>query len=126
MDRAWFLLKDPHWTLLWWNISEQTRARLFGSFAISNRAYLLRVHDVTDILFDGNNSHFFLEIEAAETSDHWYIRLPEAGRVYCAETGFRDDQGRFVSAARSNALWMPPDAPDMSHREPNWSCIDLG
>jgi len=126
MGRAYFLLKDPHWAFLWWSISEDIRKRLFGSLSLSRPGLSLRFHDITDILFDGGNSHSFLEVAASETSDHWYIRLPVAGRVYCAEVGFHDQLGRYLPAVRSNALWLPPEAPQIARPEPLWSRLDLG
>lgn len=125
MDRAYFLLKDTHWTFLWWTLSSETQTRLFTSSSISSRAYWLRIHDVTDIIFDGANSHYSFDVETFESSDHWYIHLPYAGRVYCAEAGYLSDARQFIPGVRSNPLWMPCDKPFPGDSDPRWSRIEL-
>lgn len=109
---AVFLVKDPHWTFVWWELSEATRQSVSEELGReANGAQLcLRIHDVTDIIFDGHNSHFSFDVEVVGPTDHWYLHVPVAGRDYCAEVGFKAD-GRFVVAARSNTVRLPKDGP---------------
>jgi uncharacterized protein len=125
-DRIYFLLKDPHWAFIWWQVDWPTAARraLAPDVLPGPRCAALRVHDVTDIIFDGENSHSYVEIaEQIETTDHWYFNIRAAGRNYCAEVGIKEEQ-RWFTIARSNTLFVPPDRPSAS-RVQNWSTIEI-
>lgn len=92
------LAKDPHWMFSWWDLESQTPV-------------LLRVHDVTDVIFDGTNSHFSFDIDVgASARGSWYIRVPHAGRVYLIEAG-ASDHGTFRPLARSNPAFFPSEGP---------------
>ena len=88
-DRMYFLVKDPHWTFLWWEFSPATVERLMSEagHAVANGRFTLRIHDVTHVIFDGFNSHWFFDVAVRGYTDHWYLRVPQSGRVYCAEAG---------------------------------------
>lgn len=107
-----FLVKDPHWTFLWWELSEarlqDVSERLGGP--VIEAQFCLRIHDVTDIIFDGHNSHSSFDVEVVGATDHWYLHVPVAGRNYCAELGLKSGE-QFVVAARSNTAWLPQDGP---------------
>jgi hypothetical protein len=103
--RAYFLVKDPHWTFVWWGLP----AALLAALGPEEPLWL-RVHDVTDIVFDGTNSHHHFDIRVGRLTDHWYLRLDVPNRVYCAEIGHKVG-GVFVPLVRSNAAVLPPDAP---------------
>jgi uncharacterized protein len=103
--RAYFLVKDPHWTLVWWHLP----ATALRILAPSEPLYL-RVHDVTDISFDGRNSHSYFDLDVGRATDHWYLYLAVANRVYCAEVGRKTENG-FLSLVRSNAAFLPADGP---------------
>ena len=125
-DRLYFLGKDPHWAFVWWEIVPQTlekaRASLGGE---AGRArFVLRVHDVTDIVFNGENAHSTYVIEVTGETDHWYLHIPVANRNYCVEAGLEVD-GRFSRILLSNILSLPPDRPsDLAQEE--WSTIEIG
>jgi hypothetical protein len=126
-DRVYFLLKDPHWTFLWWELSPETVRRVveeeMGGDA-SQAQLWLRIHDVTDILFNGENSHSYFDVEVRGVTDHWYLHLAAAGRVYCAEVGFKTAGQRFHPAARSKPVFLPREGPS-DCRDERWSDISL-
>ena len=107
-----FLVKDPHWTFVWWELSESMLQTVEGELGrkASEAQLCLRVHDVTDIIFDGHNSHSSFDVDVVGPTDHWYLPIPAAGRNYCIELGFKCGE-RFVAAARSNTAWLPKDGP---------------
>src|SRR5256885_16689906 len=107
-DRIYFLLKDPYWSFIWWQVNwsgaiAQIVAR-GGRGAADAGPPVIRVHDVTDIIFDGHHSHGYVEIEQIWQTDHWYFQLPGSGRNYCAEIGIR--RGDLFVVARSNTLFV--------------------
>ena len=103
--RAYFLVKDPHWTFLWWSLPTDAAESLDPYEPL-----YVRVHDVTDILFDGRNSHWCFDFPVGRETDHWYLCLPVSNRGYCAEIGLKT-QDVFIPLVRSNAVFLPPDAP---------------
>jgi hypothetical protein len=131
-DRIYFLLKDPHWAFTWWNDKRQLWRRVGDRHY---RLYHLRIHDITDIDFDGSNSNSYFDIPLrsecgageliSNNTDHWYVALPEPNRTYCAELCLsrRNTSERMV-IARSNPLFVPRDCSSGSAEE-NWSRIEI-
>src|SRR5215211_6436706 len=101
-DRIYFVLKDPHWSFIWWQVN--------WAQISSPGARVIRVHDVTDIIFDGHNSHHYVELNNIDATDHWYFQLPLPARNYCAEIGIKTDTD-FSAVVRSNTLFVPRAEP---------------
>lgn len=126
-NRIYFLLKDPRWSFIWWRVNwldalHSLMARSGRTCPSSSPA--LRIHDVTDIIFDGQNSHSYIEIkDGIGNTDHWYFNLQASGRNYCAEVGFTGGPGWFL-IARSNTLFVPRAGPSTSHDE-SWSTSEM-
>jgi len=75
---------------------------------------MLRIHDITHIIFQGNNSHSYFDVEITGKTDHWYLNIPVCNRNYCAEIGIKTGQGGFLPLARSNPIYVPRDCPSDS------------
>src|SRR2546426_11242545 len=119
-DRIYFLLKDPRWSFIWWHVNWMDAEH--GHLDPGSPA--IRIHDVTDIIFDGKNSHSYVEIEEGiGYMDHWYFNLPNSGRNYCAEVGIKRERDWFL-ISRSNTLFVPRGGPSASHEE-SWSTIEM-
>lgn len=118
-DRVHFLVKDPRWAFVGWELTAATRNRLGGEPVRP----VLQVHDVTDILFDGTNAHHTFQIEITGSTDHWYLELPVPGRVYLVDLGLVDAAGSFTLLARSRPEATPRVAP--APGEECWSTIRL-
>ena len=125
MDRIRLLAKDPHWTFVWWELSEAVLDRIApGATDPAAAQFCLRVHDITDIIFDGRNSHSHFDVALLPGADRWYLRIPVCNRVYCVEIGVMLPGGKFVATARSNPLYLPRDGPAECNDE-RWSTITL-
>lgn len=118
-DRLYLLVKDPRWAFAGWELTAATRERL----AREPGRLILRVHDVTDILFDGGNSHHSFAVEVSGPTDHWYLDLPLPGRVYLAELGFAMAGGGFELLSRSRPAATPRTAPEAG--EERWTTIEV-
>lgn len=105
MDRLVAIPKDPEWTHLYWEISEQTRRNLSES---SSDGFRLRGFDTTGILFDGGNAPVALDLEIAPYARSWYVRLPYQGRVYTFEYGVVSHDGSWQPIARSRPVGFEP------------------
>jgi hypothetical protein len=124
-NRIYFLVKDPHWTFIWWGITQETMNKMKSVVREERmRTFTLRIHDITDICFDGRNSHHYFDIEAKGYTDHYYLEIWKSNRTYCAEIGFKGDGKVFYPIARSNSLHIPRDCPSDSHDE-GWAGIDF-
>ncbi len=108
-NRIVLMARDCYWIFAYWEIQQHSvdEAQSFLGDAWDSACWVLRVHDVTDIIFDGANSHGFFDIEMAAETDNWYIEVSEDDRSYVAEIGVRAADGRFFALARSNAVETP-------------------
>ena len=70
------LVRDPYWVYTYWEIQNSVidglRADLKDRFNSAKK--VLRVYDVTDIIFNGKNAHSFFDIELTGEAANWYIR----------------------------------------------------
>ncbi len=124
-DRIYFLLKDPHWTFIWWGITPETMNKMKAEIGEEKiKKFTLRIYDITDIYFDGKNSHHYFDIEAKGYTDHYYLEIWESNRTYCTEIGFKGEGNKFYPVARSNPLHLPRDHPSNSNYE-CWASIDI-
>lgn len=110
-SRIYFLVKDAHWTFIWWVITQCDieRALMNGPGKFNNLQFTLRVHDVTDILFNGYNSHRFIDIDVTGLTDHWYFNISENGRNYLVEAGFKKHDNSIIPIIHSNTIFLPTD-----------------
>jgi hypothetical protein len=70
---------------------------------------VLRVYDVSAILWDGTNHHTYFDVEIHDLASGWYLELGKPGASFVAEVGLRTQDGRFLAILRSNLVTMPRD-----------------
>jgi len=102
------MIRDPQWCYTYWEIN-QDKIDEIKRFAGSNMTMLLRIYDITDIIFNGFNAHSSFDIEIKESHDNWYIQLPEKGRNYCIDIAASGSSDDFILIARSNPFMTPLD-----------------
>jgi hypothetical protein len=103
------LPRDPVWMFTYWEISQNTKehfAKTYGDNLIPS-FLILRVYDVTNIVFDGNNDNRHFDIRISQKADNWYINVGEFNRVWLVEVGYILKDGTFVAISRSNAVRLP-------------------
>lgn len=105
MDRLILLVRDPQWLYIYWDLSEETRKKAQSNLVNP----VLRVYDVSEIIFDGNNAHCYWDIFIHTFTDNWYIPVPNSGRSYLVELGYYGENNCFISLLRSNSILTPPD-----------------
>ncbi|MCB4791374.1 MAG: DUF4912 domain-containing protein [Elusimicrobia bacterium] len=104
------LPRDPVWFYAYWEISSATVNQLRDKLTnekYNSSSWILRVYDVTDLIFDGTNSRRFFDIAINNDSDNWYVNVRDVNRSWCVDLGLFTQQGEFIFVARSNALLMP-------------------
>jgi len=106
-------VRDPWWLYTYWEVVhgtwEKLKAELKEFFYSSKK--VLRVYDVTNIDFKGNNAHRFFDIEVGIDSVNWYINTGGPGRSWCVDLGLRLPDNRFITIVRSNIVNTPLDGP---------------
>lgn len=112
-DRIIIQVRDPWWIHAYWEIIGSTLDRLKkeigGAFFSARR--ILRVYDVSDIIFNGKNAHRFFDIDVGPDASSWYIDTTEPGRSWCVDIGLLLSDGRFIMIARSNVVHTPLAGP---------------
>jgi hypothetical protein len=107
-DRVTAMAVDPERLFVYWEVTDEaiaaSRARLSGD---NSGTLVLRVHDVTGLLFDGDNAHhsFDLEIGRAERQRFHWIGRPSSSVI--VELGLRGGDGRFAAITRSGRVDFP-------------------
>ncbi|MCX5706759.1 MAG: DUF4912 domain-containing protein [Candidatus Omnitrophica bacterium] len=106
-------VRDPWWLHTYWEVGDLTMDRfkkeLKDEFYRAKR--VLRVYDVSNIIFNGQNANRFFDIEIRDFSNSWYIDTASPGRSWCVDLGLRLSNGRFITILRSNVVETPLDGP---------------
>lgn len=101
-----------------WHIREGSAKalRAYHGEAFNNTSLVVRVYDVTDILFDGFNANMFFDLEVGGLAGNYYFRVDRLARNYLAEIGLRSRNGSFHSLARSNTAYFDRDRPSGNYQ----------
>lgn len=108
-DKIVLQVRDPRWIHAYWEVNNQAYERLkseLGDKFYSARR-IIRVYDVSQIIFDGTNAHRFFDIQINEHSNNWYIDTDGPGRSWCVDLGLLLIDGRFITILRSNTVHTP-------------------
>jgi hypothetical protein len=112
-DRIVLQVRDPHWIHAYWEVRSPTYGRfkneLGDDFYKAKR--VLRVYDISQIIFNGNNAHRFFDIEINDYSNNWYIDTQGPGRSWCVDLGLQLPDGSFITIIRSNTVQTPLEGP---------------
>jgi len=106
-------VRDPRWLHAYWEVRfvtlEKLRSELKEDFCKAKR--ILRVYDVSQIIFNGKNAHRFFDIQINDPADNWYIDTDGPGRSWCVDFGLLLSDGRFITILRSNTVHTPIEGP---------------
>ena len=106
------LPRDPYWLFTYWEVSlpdiDKARQAL-GSGFNSSRS-ILRIYDVSNIIFNGSNAHASFDITLENLVKSWYISVPAPEKTWVVEIGILASSGKFTVFARSNAITTPADS----------------
>ncbi|PLR76959.1 DUF4912 domain-containing protein [Bacillus sp. V3-13] len=84
------------------NLVEQYFDQDYGDFLT-----VLRLYDITSIIFNGNNAHGYHEMMVPEDVQNWTFKGLKPNRSYCTELGVKLSGTRFFPLLRSNSVHMP-------------------
>ncbi|MBM3244160.1 MAG: DUF4912 domain-containing protein [Candidatus Omnitrophica bacterium] len=112
-DTMVLAVRDPWWLYTYWEVKGSTwdkfKSELKEEFYRAKR--VLRVYDVSSIIFNGSNANSFFDILIREDSMSWYIDIGSPGKSWCVDLGLLLSNGRFVTVLRSNVVETPLDGP---------------
>jgi hypothetical protein len=112
-DRIVLQVRDPWWIHSYWEVSAFTWEGLQRQLGerFHQAKVILRVYDVSHIIFDGCNAHRYFDLEVGEGASNWYIDVAGPGRSWCVDVGLRLGSGEFIKIARSNTVYTPLEGP---------------
>lgn len=124
-NRITLMPRDPNWLYVYWEINDQKKNELIGRYGdqIFNESHpVLRVYDITDIDFDGYNSHNYFDVYTNDYANSWYIKVDSPDRTFCVDLGRKLSDGTFILMARSNYAATPRSS--LSDKtDPEWMMI---
>ncbi len=123
-DKIVALPVNPEWIYFYWDFSNQTK-NLLEEINEKKLKSVLRVYDVTYIIFNRNNAHKSWDYELNADTRNYYINVPFADASYIAEIGYIDEKGEFIPVLRSNSVHTPPRN-FSSRTEERWLELDSG
>ncbi|MDN3512660.1 MAG: DUF4912 domain-containing protein [Candidatus Jettenia sp.] len=104
------MARDPSYLFTYWEIRKDvidTVLSTLGTLA-RNAKMVLRVYDVTNTIFNGNNANTCFDIEIPAGAQSWYIYADKPNTSFCVDIGFLTPNGTFRILARSNIIRTPP------------------
>ena len=112
-DKIILQVRDPRWLHSYWELKCQTveglKNKLGNAFYSAKK--VLRVYDVTNIIFNGFNAHRFFDIQINDFANSWYLDTAGPGRSWCVDLGLMLANGKFITILRSNVVQTPLDGP---------------
>lgn len=112
-DKIVLQSRDPWWIHAYWEVTgsafDRLRERLGEAYYSAKM--VLRVYDVSQIIFDGKNAHRFFDIEIGPDANNWYVDTQGPGRSWCVDMGLRLPNGEFITIVRSNTVHTPLEGP---------------
>lgn len=112
-DKIILQVRDPRWLHSYWELRDQTigglKSKLADDFYRAKK--VLRVYDVTNIIFNGFNANRFFDIQVNDFANSWYVDTAGPGRAWCVDLGLMLPDGRFITILRSNVVQTPLDGP---------------
>ncbi|MCX5703274.1 MAG: DUF4912 domain-containing protein [Candidatus Omnitrophica bacterium] len=112
-DKIILQVRDPWCCHTYWELKVQTLDRLRNELGeeFYHAKRILRVYDVSQITFNGNNAHRFFDIQINELANNWYIDTGSPGRSWCVDLGLLLPCGKFITMVRSNTVHTPLAGP---------------
>ena len=112
-DKIVLQVRDPWWIHTYWEVTSLTLDRLRDQLGNTffNAKRILRVYDVSHVIFNGTNAHRFFDIEIKPEANNWYIDTGGPGRSWCVDLGLLLSDNRFIMIVRSNTVSTPLEGP---------------
>lgn len=119
-SRLYLLVIDYSTIFAYWEIDSYRRNILCQHFQQDwlSLPLFLRLHDVTDLIFDGHNARTIYQTKIGSTTDNWYIHGIQADRRFLADIVTTTFPGKPFSVLRSNVVATPAEHGDQHALRP--------
>lgn len=120
------LVRDPYWIHTYWEITEERlrEAEHFFGNDWNQTKTILRVHDITGVTFNGENSRSYFDIDVTGGAESWYINVNSPNTAFAVEIARIAPNGKIFILARSNYVTTPRDGmSDILDEE--WMSLDF-
>ncbi|MEO1132983.1 MAG: DUF4912 domain-containing protein [Cyanobacteria bacterium J06639_1] len=107
-SRIVMLPRDPQWAFIYWDVPNDRKEDMRRQ---GGQQLALRVFDVTDRDFNTQGYNSLQEYPIDELARDWYLPINVSDRSYIVEIGYRCNDGRWLVAAQSAAVRVPPTYP---------------
>lgn len=110
VNRIVLMVRDTEWLFAYWEIGEEKRELIIkeiGSEEWGKSKLLLRLYDVTDIIFDGFNAHVYYDTQVNEYAANWYLGCPLPDKNYIVDLLLETEDKKYFVVARSNTIKVP-------------------
>jgi len=121
-DKLVLLPVNPNWIYAYWDFSRKTRESVQKK--AGNVRFVIRLHDVTYVIFNGFNAHRSFEADVDLDWGNYYFQVPNSNADYLCQLGYIEN-GRFVPLLASNVVRTPPISPS-DKKEEIWIKISKG
>jgi hypothetical protein len=107
------MVRDPYWIYLYWDLDAGMYSEVQKRFQYQGERLrvIIRMHDVTNVNFDGTNSQSQVDVDVDLQARCWFLYIGEPNRSYLFDLGLIDSDGNFFLIARSNIIKVPNDGP---------------
>jgi uncharacterized protein len=92
---------------LFWNASKLPMSviQFYFNNQFAELTQVMRIYDVSQIIFNGLNAHHFFEIAVPYYQGSWTVKGLEQNRSYIVEIGVKFPDSRFFPLLRSNCIY---------------------
>ena len=104
------MVRDPWWLYAYWEVNPSIERKVLKTLrekGLTPQKSILRIYDVTDIVFDGTHAHRFFDIDLHSNANNWYIEVGQPNRTFLVEIGIIATDGSFHPLCRSNCVTTP-------------------
>ena len=108
-----FSMIYPKRGYLQWHVKESSVHALQAKCgdAFHGSRLVIRIYDVTDVVFNGFNAHTFFDLDVHGIVGNYYMTVERTERNLLAELGFRFRDNSFHALARSATIFFDRDRP---------------
>ncbi len=126
-DRLVVMARDPLCLFAYWEATSERFEALkneVGDDVWQKGQAVLKVYDVTDVEGDSGRAKYAFDVSISYDARRWYIHLPDRGRQYVVELGFKFPDGRFLVLLKSNTVRLPQGVVS-PHTDSQWMIVNV-
>ncbi|WP_438444591.1 DUF4912 domain-containing protein [Gorillibacterium sp. sgz5001074] len=110
-DLLQLMAVDAHTLYVYWEVSDRKRWMASQHFGCDwgTLPKVIRLYDVTCVMFNGSNDNGHFDIETNPESSSWYMHNLNANATYIADFGVYTWERQFIPLLRSAPVITPRD-----------------